>query len=65
MTVQEIEQAVAKLSKEELALFRAWFEQFDAAAWDKQFEEDVFAGKLDAIAQKAISDFKKGTCKEL
>ncbi|MBF2077904.1 MAG: hypothetical protein IGR76_05140 [Synechococcales cyanobacterium T60_A2020_003] len=45
--LQEIEQAVRRLSVEELANFRVWFAEFDAAVWDRQFEEDVAAGRLD------------------
>jgi hypothetical protein len=39
--VTEIENAVSNLPPDELARFRAWFDEFDAAAWDKTFEEDV------------------------
>lgn len=53
-TVQEIERAVSKLSPEELSLFRVWFAQFDADAWDREFEEDVATVKLDALADKAL-----------
>lgn len=63
--VQEIEKAVSSLPPKELAEFRAWFEEYDAATWDKQFEEDVKSGRLDTIAEKAIDDFKKGNFKEL
>ena len=42
-TVLEIETAVSKLSRQELLSFRDWFSEFDAVAWDKQFEEDVAA----------------------
>ena len=59
-TVQEIEKEVSNLSREELTEFRAWFEEFDAAIWDKQFEADVRSGKLDTLAEEAIKDFKKG-----
>ena len=59
-TVKEIEKAVSNLQPEELARFREWFEEFDAVIWDKQFEEDVKSGKLEAMAGKAITDFKKG-----
>jgi hypothetical protein len=45
-TVTEIESAISKLSREELAAFRAWFEDFDAEAWDRQFEEDAKSGRL-------------------
>ncbi|HEB76742.1 MAG TPA: hypothetical protein ENJ04_10345 [Nitrospirae bacterium] len=64
-SVKEIEHAVEKLTKNELAAFRKWFEEFDAEVWDKQFEEDVAAGKLDKLASKAIADYRVGKCKEL
>ena len=65
VTAQEIEKAVSNLPPEELAKFREWFEEFDAAAWDKQFEEDAKSGKLDDIANKALADFKESKFKEL
>ncbi|OHB68000.1 MAG: hypothetical protein A2V70_06640 [Planctomycetes bacterium RBG_13_63_9] len=64
-TIREIENAVAKLPPRELSEFSAWFEAFDAATWDKQFEADVNSGRLDAVARQAIEDFSKGKCKEL
>jgi hypothetical protein len=64
-TVQEIESAVAKLSREELAAFRDWFQEFDADAWDKQFEADVTAGRFDALADEALRDLHEGRCTEL
>ncbi len=64
-TVSEIENAVQKLSRSDLTIFRDWFLGFDAAAWDKQFEEDVAAGHLDALADEAIRDLHEGRCKDL
>ena len=64
-TVSEIEHAVQKLARHELAAFRDWFLEFDAAAWDKQFEEDVAAGRLDKAGENAIQDFHAGRCTEL
>ena len=60
--LQEIEIAVQKLPREKLAQFRRWFEEFDAQQWDAQFEKDVEAGKLDALADEAIEDLKEGRC---
>ena len=60
--VSEIEQAVQKLGPEELAKFREWFAQFDAASWDRQFEQDVAAGRLDALADHALRDLRDGRC---
>jgi hypothetical protein len=64
-TVMEIEQAVQKLSRNELASFREWFFGFDATAWDKQFEEDVQAGRLNELADEAIRDLREGRCSDL
>ena len=59
-TVFDIENAVQKLSRGDLTTFRDWFLSFDAAAWDKQFEEDVAAGRLDTLANEAIRDLREG-----
>jgi len=50
--VEDIEQQVQALSPEELAQFRAWFLEFHWAAWNRQLERDVRAGKLDALADE-------------
>ena len=63
--IKEIESAVKQLSREELNAFRAWFEEFDADAWDRQLEEDVAAGRLDSLAEEALSDLKEGRCTDL
>jgi hypothetical protein len=52
--IQKIEQQIQALSPEELTAFRAWFAHFDAEVWDRQLEEDVRAGKLDALAERAL-----------
>ena len=54
--IEEIEEAVRGLSAQELAAFRAWFAEFDAAAWDRQIEQDIAAGRLDALAEEALDD---------
>jgi hypothetical protein len=64
-TVTEIERAVEQLPAEELAHFRAWFAEFDAARWDRQFEQDVDAGRLNALAEEAITELSQGHCTDL
>jgi hypothetical protein len=56
----EIERAVSQLSEEDLAAFRIWFAEFDAEIWDRQFEEDVAAGRLDGLAQQALQHLQEG-----
>lgn len=63
-TVQGIEKAVRKLSPAELADFRTWFAEFEAAAWDRQMETDIAEGRLDTLADEALDDFRKGRCTE-
>jgi len=62
--VENIESEIRKLSSSELARFRKWVVQFDAEAWDRQIEEDAKAGKLDALADKALKAFESGECTE-
>jgi hypothetical protein len=63
--VKSIEQAVRNLSPAELAKFRQWFAEFDAAAWDAQLEADAAAGKLDALARKAADEHRRGKTREM
>src|SRR6266568_694661 len=64
-TVHEIEDAIRKLDDDELAALRAWFAEFDAAAWDRQFERDVAEGRLDALVDEALRDAREGRCIDL
>lgn len=64
-TVRDIEAAVSRLSPEDLSAFRSWFAGFDAELWDRRFEEDVQAGRLDALADEALGDLREGRCRDL
>jgi hypothetical protein len=63
--LEAIEGEVQQLSADELKRFRDWFFQFEADAWDRQFEADVHGGKLDTLAEKAIRDDDAGRTTEL
>ena len=62
-TVGEIQQAVQKLSSGELLISHEWFSLFDAAAWDKQFQDDVTLGRLDTLADEALRDLRDQQCR--
>jgi hypothetical protein len=64
-TVKEIEQAIRALGPQDLAALRDWFAEFDAEVWDRQFEQDVAAGRLDKFAEEALRDLDEGRCKDL
>lgn len=63
--VESIERAIEQLPVEELSKFRAWFVNFDEAAWDAQIESDATAGKLDALAEEALKEYSEGKAREL
>ena len=65
MTIEDLENAVAKLAPDQLAKFRDWFDAFDAARFDSKIERDAKAGKLDRLAEQALADFDKGRAREL
>lgn len=56
---------VQSLSPQELAAFRAWFAEYDWRVWDRQFEQDVAAGKLDQMAAEALAEHERGETTEL
>ena len=53
--VEDIAELIRKLSASELAEFRKWYTEFDCNAWDRQFEADVKARKLDALDEATAS----------
>jgi hypothetical protein len=63
--VKSIEKAVESLLPSELAEFRRWFAEFDAAVCDKQIEQDAASGKLDGLAAEALADYRAGSAREL
>jgi hypothetical protein len=63
--LETLERQIEQLSAEELAEFRRWFAEFDAQVWDRQFESDVKAGKLDALAERALRAHTGGQSSKL
>jgi len=63
--VKEIEVAVEQLPPKDLSQFRSWFESFEAAAWDRQFEDDACKGRLDLLANEAQAEYKAGKTSSL
>lgn len=63
--VQEIEAAIRELPDGDLVALRAWFAEFDAETWDRQFDRDVAEGRLDVLADEALRDAREGRCTDL
>jgi hypothetical protein len=54
--VEELEGQIRSLSASEFQELRAWLAEHDAEMWDRQFQADAHAGRLDAIAERALKD---------
>jgi hypothetical protein len=63
--VKELEGQIKALSSHEFEELRAWLAEYDAGIWDRQFDADVPAGKLDAIGDRALKDFSEGRSTDL
>ena len=60
MKIEELESAVSDLPANELARFSQWFEEFMAGPRDRQIEQDVLSGRLDAARKRAEAHEKAG-----
>jgi len=65
MTIEEIEKAISQLPPDDLARFRAWFEEFEAARFDRRIEQDAASGGLDRLAEQALADYLQGRSREI
>ncbi len=65
MTVKDIEAAITQLPANELAELMAWLEEYHARAWDQQIEDDLEAGRLDALLAEIDKEYEAGLAKPL
>jgi hypothetical protein len=64
-TVEEITNAIAQLPPQEIARIRAWLVEYEERAWDEQIEQDERAGRLDALAERALAEHRAGRTRPL
>ncbi|MDJ0616448.1 MAG: hypothetical protein QNJ63_06810 [Calothrix sp. MO_192.B10] len=60
--LEQIETAILTLSSDEFQQLRQWFFDLDYQHWDKQLEQDIADGRLEALAEEAIAEFEAGRC---
>ena len=65
MSVKEIESAITQLSAKDLAELMAWLENHYAQMWDKQIEDDLEAGRLDALLAEVDNEHEAGLSQPL
>lgn len=65
MTIKEIEGAISQLPAKELAELMTWLHEYHAQAWDKQIEDDLEAGRLDALLAEVDKEYEAGLAQPL
>lgn len=65
MSIKEIEAAIAELPVQEVTELMGWLAERHAQLWDKQIEDDLEAGRLDAVLAEAEAEYKAGLAKPL
>ena len=63
--VEEIEEQIQSLSREEFAELRDWFIEQDWKAWDAQVAADAASGKLDRLVSEAKAEYDSGRARKL
>lgn len=60
MGVKQIERAIARLPARDLAELMSWLEDYHAQVWEKRIEEDLEAGRLDALLAEVDEEYETG-----
>lgn len=63
--LEKIERDIEALEPAEFARFREWFATFDAARWERSFDEDASSGALDGFADAAVAAHRAGRTRAL
>ena len=64
-TAEEIKQAVLGLPEAEYTKIMDWLHEMAEEAWDREFEEDVEAGRLDFLKAEVEQAKREGKLKDL
>jgi hypothetical protein len=64
-TVEAITTAIAELPPEQVAQIRAWLNERAESEWDAQIEQDERAGRLSALAERALAEHRAGRTRPL
>jgi len=64
-TVQEIKEAISKLTLEDRAELARWFHGWKDDAWDRQIARDAAAGRLNKILAAVDKDIEAGWLRDM
>ena len=57
--IEELEERIQRLPKEDFSKLRDWFYQLENELWDQQIKSDFKAGKFDKLIEKARTELTK------
>jgi hypothetical protein len=57
MTINEIESAISQLPAKDVAELLTWLAEYHAQVWDQQIEDDLNAGRLDALLAEVDGEY--------
>ena len=63
--VEQLQDEIQKLEIRQVTVLRKWLDEYHEALWDKQFEEDVAAGRLDKLGAAALEEERAGKLRDL
>lgn len=64
-TVEEITAAITELPPEQVARIRDWLNERAEAEWDARIERDEQARRLDALADRAMAQYRAESTRPL
>ena len=65
MGIKEIEKAIVQLPAKDLDKLAGWLDDYRAQMWDRQIEEDLEVGRLDALLAEVDEEYKAGLSQPL
>ena len=58
--VEEIEEAIERLPREDFCRLIDWIRERFGDAWDREIEQDLEAGRLEHLAGEALAEYRSG-----
>lgn len=63
--IEQIERSIETLPDDKFDTLAEWFDALRSRRWEGKFDADVEAGRLDALAEEALADFRAGRTRPL
>lgn len=65
MSIQDIENAIKQLPPGDVSALMSWLSDYHEKLWDRQIDEDLEAGRLDALLADVDAEYQAGAAEPL